>query len=189
MSRTGQRYGHFVTTGLLVAAAVATLAACSSSGGHHATTSGATDSSGTAANPPATVATTGAGTPADTATKAAVTKAYQDFFDYQSTAEQSRNALQRGDLFKAVLDQQGTQSYAQKSAATVSSVKLISANTAKVIFTVKVAGQPLLPDAPGYAVRIDGSWKVAATTFCSLLTLEGDHADACSNPSVTALPK
>ena len=40
--------------------------------------------------------------------------------------------------------------------ATVQSVRLISPNTAKVVFTVTVGGQPLLPDAPGYAVRIDG---------------------------------
>jgi len=186
MSRAGHRYGHFVTTGLILPGVALALVSCSSSGGG---SGGDKTSSSGAPSPVATVATTGAGTAADAATKAAVTKAFQDFFDYQSTAEQSRNALQDGDLFKAVLDQQGTQSYAQKSAASVSSVKLLSANTAKVVFTVSVGGKPLLPDADGYAVRIGGAWKVAATTFCSLLTLEGDKADACKNPAVTALPK
>ena len=52
-----------------------------------------------------------------------------------------------------------------------------------------LADEPLLPDADGYAVRINGSWKVAATTFCSLLTLQGDSAPACKDPSVTALPQ
>jgi len=186
MSLAGPRHGHFVTTGLIALTAWA-LVSCGSSGGKSSGDTGG-GSPGNS-SPGATVATTAAGTPADAATKAAVTKAFADFFDYQSTAEQSQNALQDGDRFKAVLDQQGTQSYAQKSAASVSSVKLISANTAKVVFTVTVAGQPLLPDADGYAVRIGGSWKVAATTFCSLLTLEGDKADACSDPAVTALPK
>jgi hypothetical protein len=165
-------------------------AGCSSSGGGGAGQHSSSDT--TAASSPsavATAATTGAGTPADSATKAAITKAFQDFFDYQSTPAQSRDALQDGDMFTAVLDQQGTQSYAQKSAATVKSVNLISANTAKVVFSVLVGGQPLLPDAPGFAVRIGGQWKVAATTFCNLLKLEGDKADACQNPAVTALPK
>lgn len=184
MKLTGRRHSQFVSTGLIVVSTFA-LAACSSGGSSGSTHS----SSSTTPKTGATVATTGAGTPADTATKAAVTKAYQAFFAYQSTAAQSRNALQDGDLFKAVLDQQGTQSYAQKSAATVQSVKLISPNTAKVIFSVLVAGQPLLPDADGYAVRINGEWKVAAATFCSLLTLQGDKAPACNNPSVTALPQ
>jgi hypothetical protein len=189
MSLAGRRHGQFVSTGLIVAAAVA-LTACGSSGGSRPPSSnsgGSSSSSPPAA--PATVATTAAGTPADPATRAAITTAFQDFFDYQSTAKQSQDALQNGDLFTAVLNQQGTQSYAQKSAATVSSAKLISPDTAKVTFSVLVGGQPLLPDADGYAVRENGRWKVAATTFCNLLTLEGDKADACKDPSVIALPQ
>lgn len=186
MSLASHRYSHFATTGLVVLG-LAVLSACGSSGGSTGTTASSAPSSGP--SPVSTVATTGAGTPADATTKAAVTKAFSDFFDSKSTTAQSQNALQAGDQFTAVLTQQGTQSYAKKSAATVASVRLISPNTAKVVFTVTVGGQPLLPDAPGYAVRIDGSWKVAATTFCSLLTLEGDKADACKDPAVTALPQ
>ena len=185
MSLAGRRYGQFVSTGLIAASTVAVLGltACSSSGGGPKTSGPATPTTG------ATVATTGAGTAADAATTAAVTKAFKDFFDYQSTAAQSQNALQDGDKFTAVLTAQGKQSYAQKSAASVSSVKLISPHTAKVVFSVLVGGSPLLPDADGYAVQIGGSWKVAATTFCTLLKLEGDQADACADPSVTALPQ
>jgi hypothetical protein len=178
-----------VTTGLIVTGAVL-LTSCSSSGGGG--TPGTSPNSGTSSSGPspvATVATAAAGTPADAATKAAVINAFKAFFDYQSTLAQSQGALQQGSLFTAALNEQGAQSYAQKSAATVSSVKLISPNTAKVIFSVLVSGQPLLPDAPGFAVRENGTWKVAATTFCSLLTLEGDKADACQSPAVTALPK
>ena len=187
MSLAGRRYSHFVTTGL-VALGLAVLAACGSSGGGSGGPTPPSVGAGTP-SPVQTVATTGAGTPADATTKSAVTKAFTDFFDSKSTAAQSQDALQAGDQFTAVLAQQGTQSYAQKSAATVQSVHLISPDTAKVVFTVTVGGQPLLPDAPGYAVRIDGKWKVAATTFCSLLTLEGDKADACKDPTVTALPQ
>jgi len=189
MRKVDSRPSHFVISGLL-AAGIALVAACSSGGGG-STGASSTSSSGVSspASPAATVATTGAGTPADAATLTAITRAFTDFFDYQSTAAQSQNALQDGDQFTAVLASQGKSSYAQKSAASVKSANLISPDTAKVIFTVSVGGQALLPDAPGYAVRIDGSWKVAATTFCSLLTLEGEKSGACSNPAVTALPQ
>jgi hypothetical protein len=190
MTKAAPRPVHLIVTGLFLAATAALLSACGSSGGSPAASSPAAGSS-SAGTPGAgaTVATTGAGTPADAATKTAITKAFQDFFDYQSTAQQSQDALQDGDRFTAVLTQQGTQSYAQKSAATVASASLLSPDTAKVVFTVSVGGQALLPDATGYAVRLNGSWKVAATTFCSLLELEGDKAPACSDPSVTALPQ
>ena len=139
--------------------------------------------------PATTAATTASGTPADAATTHAVTAAYEAFFSYQSTAQQSEDALQAGSQFAAVLAQQGQQSYAQKSSATVASVSMIAPDTAKVSFSVLVGGQPLLPGATGFAVRIGGSWKVAAVTFCGLLKLQGDKVDACNDPSVTALPQ
>ena len=188
------RPSHFVIPGLL-AAGIGLLTACGSSGGSAGGATGSstpsapsTVGSGPAA-PAATVATSGAGTPADATTTAAIAKAFTDFFDYQSTAAQSQNALQDGDQFTAILTSQGKTSYAQKSAASVASASLLSANTAKVVFTVTVGGQALLPGATGYAVRQDGSWKVSASTFCGLLTLEGEKAAACNDPAVTALPK
>ena len=194
MTQAAPRPVHFAVTGLIVAAACACLSACSSGGGTASSSaarnsSTAATESGSPSSAAATVATTGAGTPADAMAKAAITKAYQDFFDYQSTAAQSEDALQDGTRFATVLAQQGQQSYAQKSAATVSAASLLSPDTARVTFTVTVGGQPLLPDATGYAVRIGGDWKVAATTFCGLLKLQGDKVDACNDPAVTALPQ
>jgi hypothetical protein len=49
-------------------------------------------------------------------------------------------------------------------------------------------GKPALPGASGLAVRQGGKWKVAAQTFCQLLTLQGDAPHACNDPKITAVP-
>ena len=182
---------HGLVRILCLLAAAAALTSCGSSG-RAASSAGSPNSdaaSSSVPGPAATVATTASGTPANSATVAAVTAAFATFFDFRSTEAETESALQDGDRFAAVLTQQGAQSYAQKSSATVSSVTLISANTAKVTFSVLVGGTPLLPDAPGFAVRVGGRWRVAATTFCGLLALQGDKAAVCKDPSVTALPQ
>jgi hypothetical protein len=63
-----------------------------------------------------------------------------------------------------------------------------SAHVAKVTFTVTIDGSPMLPGASGYAVNDAGSWKMAATTFCELVTLEGTAPESCKDPKQTALP-
>lgn len=163
------------------------LAGCSSSGsGAHKSASSSPSSSSTS---PVTSspAPSASGTPADAATRKAVADAYAAFFGYKSTLAQSQAALQHGAAFHQTLVEQGKSSLADKSTATVSSVR-VAGNVAYVTFTISENGQPLLSNTPGYAVRENGTWKVAAKTFCSLLTLQGSAPAACSDPSITALP-
>ncbi|HET8536608.1 MAG TPA: hypothetical protein VFL73_05455, partial [Solirubrobacteraceae bacterium] len=171
------------------AALVAALlvAGCSSSGsGAHKSASSSPSSSSTS---PVTSspAPSASGTPADAATRKAVADAYAAFFGYKSTLAQSQAALQHGATFHQTLVEQGKSSLADKSTATVSSVR-VAGKVAYVTFTISENGQPLLSNTPGYAVRENGTWKVAAKTFCSLLTLQGSAPSACSDPSITALP-
>lgn len=173
------------------AALVATLlvAGCSSSGGgaHKSSSSTPASSSSTPVTTPSSPAPSASGTPADPATRKAVSDAYAAFFGYKSTLAQSQAALQHGASFHQTLVEQGKSSLADKSTATVNSVR-VAGDLAYVTFTISENGQPLLAKTPGYAVRENGTWKVAAKTFCALLTLQGSAPAACSDPSITALP-
>lgn len=166
----------------IAAAAVLTvtaaLTACGSSGG-----AGGTSAPGTSAAAPS-----GSGTPANAATKAAISKAYATFFGTTATLAQSVAALQNGDKFVAAIKKESKNSYAAKSSAKVTSATLMSPHVAAVKFSISSGGQTLLKHSPGFAVEQNGTWKVAAKTFCGLLQLQGDAPNACSDPQVTALP-
>jgi hypothetical protein len=160
------------------------LAACGSSGGSGSSSSSSLSSqaSSPAGDP------SGAGQPADAATRAGIATAYKTFFSSKSDTPESSAALQHGDRFVPVLDAQGETSYAQNTSASVSSVRLVSPLVADVVFTINSGGSPVLRDTPGKAVRENGTWKVAAQTFCALLRLEGDLPDVCNDKSIVALP-
>jgi ABC-type phosphate transport system substrate-binding protein len=159
----------------LVMAAV--LSGCGSSGSGNSSSSGTPPGGGSRSV-----------TPANAASKSAVTKAYATLFGTKATLGQSVAALQHGKRFAAAIKKASKSSFASKSSATVRSVRLQSPHTAKVTFSILVGGQPLLKNAPGYAVRQNGRWQVAAKTFCGLLKLQGGAPKACDNPAVTALP-
>lgn len=154
------------------------LGGCASSGG----AGGSSSAAATGA------ASSGTGAPADASTKAAVTTAYETFFDSRTTVARSQAVLQHGASFAKALADEAKSSYADKSSASVSSVTLTAADVADVKFTIKNNGSALLTDTPGKAVRENGAWKVAAATFCGLLELEGNAPDACKDPKITALP-
>jgi len=161
---------------LIVAAASA---ACGSSGGG----AGGSSAPGTSAAAPS-----GSGSPANAATKAAISKAYATFFGTTATLAQSVGALQNGNRFVAAIKKESKNSYAAKSSAKVTSATLVSPHVAAVKFSISSGGQTLLKHSPGFAVEQNGTWKVAAKTFCGLLQLQGDAPNACSDPQVTALP-
>jgi hypothetical protein len=169
--------------GLVVAAA---LAGCSSSGnGASSSPAGATSAPG------GTASTPGGGAPAtaNAATTKAITNAYEVFFDSRTTNAAAVAALQHGAKFRAAVVRESKSNYSkQRTTATVSAVRLQNPNIADVTFSIKVGGQTMLPNTHGFAVREDGKWKVAAQTFCNLLTLEGTAPATCKNASLTALP-
>jgi hypothetical protein len=164
-----------------------TLAGCSSSGGS-GTSSAPPGGSSSGATTPVAGPPSGSGAPADAATTSAVTKAFATFFSPKSTAAQSQAALQHGSSFTKTLADEAKTSQAQQVSAKVTSVRLLSPNVAAVVYTLSSGGSPLLPDSPGNAVREGGTWKVAAMTFCNLLTLQGTAPAACKDASITALP-
>ena len=163
---------------LLAGVAAFTMAACgSSSSGSH---SGSTGAHGTPAS--------SGGSAPDAATAGAIRNAYEKFFAPNTPEAISLSLLQDGQAFKATVEAQAKGGLAQKSSAKVSKITMQSKSVAKVVFTIYVNGSAALPNQPGFAVKIDGTWKVSGKTFCDLLTLEGSPAPACKTPKATAFP-
>jgi hypothetical protein len=165
-----------------------TLAACSGSGtGHHSSGSPA-GARRTGASSSAGASHTGASSAAaqpDAPTRAAITAAYTTFFSSNSSLAQSMAVLQHGAAFRATLEAEGNSGYAQNSSATVGAISLVAPDVADVSFVVhSTISLPYM----GKAVREDGRWKVAAETFCRLLTLEGTAPHACTDPAIVGLP-
>lgn len=156
--------------------AAATVTGCSDDKSDNAASSTTT----TAAAATTSAAAPAAGSPAaDPATTKAVTDAYVLFFDAKQPADKRAAAVEKGDVFAPVLAAQAGNPQAQGTSATVSKVTTVDADHADVTYTLLMGGNPVLPDQAGQAVQENGQWKVAATTFCALLKLQGGTAPAC----------
>ncbi|WP_280293636.1 hypothetical protein [Nocardia abscessus] len=155
----------------MVLVATAALTGCSSD-------DEGSDATSTTSAATRTAATPAAAAPADAATAKAVTDAYTSFFDPATPAEQRLATLEKGDAFAPTIQAQaaGPQS---GTSVTVSGVKLVDPTHAEVTYTLLLGGNPVLPNQIGSAVQDNGRWKVAATTFCSLLKLQGATAPVC----------
>ena len=159
-----------LSTGLILATAVA---GCSSSGG-----SGSPETSGSAGSG-------GIESPA----QRQIAKTYVQFFNTDTSLHKSvSELLQHGPAFRSSLIKESNSPNAVNITAKVSDVQILSKKLAKVTFTIYSGKTTLLPDSHGYAVIESGRWKVAAQTYCQLLTLEGSAPTACKDKSFTALP-
>ena len=178
------RRGHLWRVATATTLVMLAPAGCSSG---HSSSSSSSGAGGTATSSSPTGAATGA-TTADAATKSAIEKAYTTFYNSATKPAQSEAVLQHGALFRATLAKEASSSYAKKSTAFVSGVTMASADVADVTFGIKNNGKLLLGGIAGKAVRENGTWKVADTTFCTLLKLEGTAPALCTDPSVVSLP-
>jgi hypothetical protein len=136
----------------------------------------------------AAASTGGVGAPADAATTAAVTSTFVTLFNGAAPTQSRLDLLQSGDVFATALSSQASSPLLKLTTATVSSVTSAGPNEAHVVYTVLLSGTPALTNQSGTAVRVDGTWKVSATTFCALLSLGAQQPAACTQASVTALP-
>ena len=130
----------------------------------------------------------GAKTLSPAETKAAITHAYETFFDYRTAPSTGVTLLQDGSAFKSTIQAAAAAAQQRKITVKVTAVAPMSANTRKVTYSLYLAGTPTLNDASGFAVFEDGTWKVAGTTFCGLLNLNGANPPICKDPKATKLP-
>ncbi|MQY20960.1 hypothetical protein NRB20_40690 [Nocardia sp. RB20] len=167
-----RRFQRLTACASLVTIAAAMVTGCSS-----------TKSSSTTASSSSTAATTTtsatAAASADPALTQAVTSAYQTLFDATLPIAQRTSAVENGTALTPALSTLAANPQTQGTSATVSSVLRADASHAHVTYTLLIHGNPVLPNQNGQAVQVGGQWKVAAATFCTLLTLQGTHSPAC----------
>lgn len=113
----------------------------------------------------------------------AVTTTFEHFFDSSLPVDQKMALVENGQAFEETLKSQANSSIAGGASASVAQVDSTGPDRAAVTFTIKKHGFPLLPNRHGEAIRIDGSWKVSAQTFCSLLQLERSAPPVCDAPA------
>ncbi|MFC9790252.1 hypothetical protein [Rhodococcus sp. NPDC127528] len=165
--RTKRRAAAAVGFGVVLA-----LTAIGCGGSNESTTSGTTPTSAAAGSD----------------AHAAVTDAFVVFFSGDTAAAQKITMVQNGQAFADTIDAQAGSPIAKGTTATVSTVDLDAPGHATVTYTVLMDGKPVLPDQTGEAVEVDGNWKVAQSTFCALLTLEGSPPPVCAAPTTAAAP-
>jgi hypothetical protein len=167
----------------ILLALVLAVSGCSSSGTKNDTSPSAGGTSGEHCPAP-----NGKGVAANVPTKKAITKVYKLFFNTDTSLADSVAILQHGPTFCEPLNVESSSPSANKITAKVSKVVLRGKNVAFVTFTIYTGKQTLLPNTHGFAVREGGKWKVAAKTFCSLISLERKLPPQCKKRSLTALP-
>lgn len=116
----------------------------------------------------------------------AIKTSYVQFFNPKTSLNVSVTLLQDGPAFRKTLKKQAKTSFAKATTATVSTVTLDTRFKATVVYTILLAGKPVLVDTIGAAVQEDGKWKVAGATFCGLLTAQGPPPKACAPAAATS---
>lgn len=104
--------------------------------------------------------------------KTAITGAFEKFFSGQSDADTKLGVIEDPDRFTDTIRAQSDSGLAKSTSVTVSDMSLVAPGRASVSYTILMDDKPVLPDQAGYAVQVDGGWKVSASSFCGLLTLE-----------------
>ena len=143
--------------------------------------SSSASSSGAAAQASAVIASKTASAAAADSAQEAITHAYETFFAGTTPAATKVSLLQNGSSYAGVIQLQASSPTAKGTSAKVLRVGEVTAGstTATVTYTVSVNGQPALSNQTGQAVSENGTWKVADSSFCALLALEGSKVPGC----------
>lgn len=118
-------------------------------------------------------ATTTAAADLDAAGKQEITDAYVTFFNGTSPVDVRVGLVENGDTFRPALEGMAADPRASATTVTVAAVEGVDETNANVTYTLLMGGTPVMPDQGGQAVNQDGTWKVAAATFCALLSVQG----------------
>lgn len=111
---------------------------------------------------------------------AAIKSGWANFFSGTTSAKEKISLLQNGNQFSQIINLALQQPIEKTASATVSKVVLDSSSTATVTYTLNLGGKPVLQDQTGTAVKVNGKWQVGDSSFCGLLSLEGQTVPACS---------
>jgi len=110
------------------------------------------------------------------------------FFDPKTPVDKRIALLENGQTFAPVIKSQAGSALASQASASVSKVAVTTPDQATVGYSILVGGQPVLPNQSGTAVYQDGMWKVGASSFCGLLTVESGGSAASLPAACKASP-
>ena len=158
----------------LAASSVLVLAGCGGSSG-----GGTTATETTSAAPTASSTSDSAQAAVD------ARQAFEKFFSKDTSVDDRVKLLQNGEQFRATIEAQQTNALAQSASVKVNDIS-VSGDTATVKYDILLNGQPALAGQTGTVVKVDGQWKVAVATFCSLLQQQGGAPASCPAPTVSA---
>lgn len=113
------------------------------------------------------------------ANKQQITTNWQQFFNYSTSLSQRESLLQNGSQFASVIQTEFSALGSAKPSAVVNSIDITNSSTAKVVYTVKLDGQPVLNGQTGQALLINNTWKVSDSTLCGLLAEDGLKPAVC----------
>jgi len=102
------------------------------------------------------------------------------FFDPATPTATKVTLLQNGSKFSAVLAGEASSSQAKETAAQVTAVT-VTGSTASVTWNLLLSGFPVVKAQKGQAVLTNGTWQVADSSFCGLLSLQPPVPAACKS--------
>jgi hypothetical protein len=127
----------------------------------------------------ALVAFAGPAAASQSSATAQVTTNWVRFFKGSTPPAQKVKLLENGSRFTSIIEAQAKSLLAQSTTVKVLSVQVLSKSKATVKYTIYLGGRPALANQKGTAVLQSKVWKVGASSFCSLLSLEGTKTSAC----------
>lgn len=162
-------------------AALLALAGCGGSSSPSPSTS-STPPASTSSSPAPAASASGPADPA--AAKAEITSVWEKFFNSGTPLSEAKNLLEDGANLKAALlvaAREDRQTHLNR-VAKVKLINFISPTTANVTWRLLNGTKPLLDNASGQAVLINGHWLVSKLTFCTLVELgnNGKPVPGCS---------
>ena len=136
------------------------------------------------ATTPATTAPAGATTPSAAGDVAAIKAAFTTFFDGLDPDTNAKIAvLEHGDVLGSMVVDAAQNPQFQQLSTVVNSVDMLSdadctaagevTPCALVGHDLFVGGLPAMVGLKSHAVRIDGTWKVSASSWCAVVTIGG----------------
>ena len=153
---------------------------------------GSVETQPTSTSAPVTTATTSATTSASTTATpapatddtAAITTAFTTFFDgLDPDLDAKISVLEHGDLLRSMIDDASKDPQFQQLSTVVNSVSLVSdaectaagevAPCALVGHDMFLGGLPAMVGLKSHAVRVDGVWKVSASSWCAVVAIGG----------------
>jgi hypothetical protein len=165
---------HHRVRALAAAAALLTVPVLAACGGGSSKPAASASTPASQSSSPAVSATA----PADTAAAtAAITANWKTFFNYSTSRARAAELLENGATMGAALAfavKEQTQTHF-KQGAKVTGVTFTGPTTAQVTYQLLNGTTVVLPAASGQAVLQDGTWKVAKSTFCTLVLLGNNN--------------